>query len=306
MVNHINSSSYEFQINSHSHTVMQLTVTNKSVAESNKATLSGSVLGDPPGLGRLTILLFSNQCPDSDTNNGKKVPLSPSTPYAWVSLLSNILQWLESRRPSPPFHKSRLLLLIRDVLYARQQASFLLLLTPSEQKRDENWKWLDIFSRIAALGRSHGEQLSSTSADHSFVTNQHSSDFDNKSEGSVTRRLSTNVNTPIRRKSISAQSLQHSFALAAAPPTQSKTSEDLIKRRASMTATPAATSRATRKSVTLTNIFNQPQFSLAAEPPPPPQSNGYVEDFTRSEACLHPIPILNAITHGCEHIISSE
>eukprot|EP01036_Dinobryon_divergens_P024174 gene24174-32599_t len=283
VVNHINSSSYEFQINSHSHTVMQLTVTNKSVAESNKATHSGSVLGDPPGLGRLTFLLFSNQYPDSDNNNGKKIPLSPSTPYAWVSLLSNILQWLESRRPSPPFHKSRLLLLIRDVLYARQQASFLLLLSPSEQKRDENWKWLDIFSRIAALGRSHSEQLSSTSADHSFVTNQHSSDFDNKSEGSVTRRLSTNVNTPIRRKSISAQSLQHSFALAAAPPTQSKTSEDLIKRRASMAATPAATSRATRKSVTLSNIFNQPQFSLTAEPPPPPQSNGYVEDFTRSE-----------------------
>jgi hypothetical protein len=292
VVNHINSTSNEFHINSHSHTVMQLTVTNKSATESSKSVLASSTLGDPPGLGRLTFLLFSDQYPDSDTSPGKKIPLTSSPPYAWVPLLSNILQWLESRRPSPPFHKSRLLLLIRDVFYARQQASFLLLLSPSEQKRDENCRWLDIFSRIVALGRSHSEQLSSTSGDNSFAANQHFADLDNRSESSVTRRLSTNINTPIRRKSISAQSLQHSFA-SAAPAAQNKA--DDLKRRGSMNSivfTPAPTSRAARKSITLTHIVNPAHNSLVVEPPPPPrlhgdnQTNGYVEDFSRSEACL--------------------
>jgi hypothetical protein len=134
---------------------MQLTVTNRNLTESlssasgiKSRSASMSLIGDPPGVGRLSFLILSHLHSDSKPSQSA----SPQ-PFSWVSQLQFIIQWLESRRPSPPFHKSRLLLLLRDVLYGRQLASILIFLQPSSERMAVNAQWLALLSRIIALGR---------------------------------------------------------------------------------------------------------------------------------------------------------
>lgn len=136
------------------HTVMQLTVVNKGVQDSQVRNSADSVSsristnpGDQPGTGRLTFVLLSNIAPIVSTAGKLSYPISPH--YPWVEQTYLIVQWLESKRASPPFHKSRILLLLRDVLCRKQSASIVLMLQPNLEQHAINREWLQLVSRIA-------------------------------------------------------------------------------------------------------------------------------------------------------------
>eukprot|EP00981_Chlorochromonas_danica_P006471 scaffold1402_cov204-Ochromonas_danica.AAC.2 len=137
------------------HTIMQLIVKNPKI---NKG-------GEEPGLGRLTFLLMGSMSPSSSSTTTTTSSSSPTTSarvYPWVEQCQTIAQWVTSQRPSPPFHKSRLLLLLRDALLKRQRVVYTLLLLPSRELHDANLHWLYLFHLLAGYTVSE-ESLPSSS-----------------------------------------------------------------------------------------------------------------------------------------------
>lgn len=100
-----------------------------------------TVLGDPPGLGRLTFVMLGGLSPSTAGS-------SVSGFYPWVDQVHTLAGWLAARRPSPPFHKSRLLLLLRDAFLHKQSLSSLLLLSPVQEDHAINTQWLRIMQAI--------------------------------------------------------------------------------------------------------------------------------------------------------------
>ena len=266
---------------------MQLTVNGNSSTENGKSASSIGT-GDAQGVGRLTFLLMSDLQPEEESSQGKKAQ-PPAPQFAWVPLLSNILQWLASRRPSPPFHKSRLLLLIRDVLYCRQQASIFLLLQPSQKRKEENRQWLEIFRQITSLGRSSGSD-SAGDASQSLHSNSNSEPTSGKKSLAVSTPIrrrtiataATNVQKALQSKSTDSLPLSHSHS------NLNSSSSSAVKRRsnsfiASLTPGAAGGANSASQSVrktTLGNIFSQVENQNA-------DGEGYMEDFRRSEVIIY-------------------
>jgi CRISPR/Cas system-associated protein endoribonuclease Cas2 len=150
-----------------SHTIMQLSVVNKLASQQQQQPLSpGSLQEEQPATGKITFLLLSNLSPadqqylasnsnvnnnnPNNTNNPSANPaLSSPQWFPWVEQLFSILQWLESRRASPPFHKSRLLLILREVLLRRQRASLMLIVHPSADQHVVNIQWQKLFAFLS-------------------------------------------------------------------------------------------------------------------------------------------------------------
>lgn len=132
------------------HTVMQLTI-NKNNNKPNKNAI------DPQGMGRVTFLILSNLSTSLNIIQ-KDLELKPkisivkdneiNSNYPWVDQISVIMQWLNSRKASPPFHKSRLLLLLRDVLCGRQLGTLNLLISPTDEW-DIIREWLFLFNNLS-------------------------------------------------------------------------------------------------------------------------------------------------------------
>ena len=121
------------------HTVLQLTVSPTAKNNNKKAAVTNN---DKPQ-GRLSILLLSNVFTSTTPSPNSRVT------YPWVDQISNISQWLISKRASPPFHKSRLLLLIRDILCKRFPATLTLMITPnSEDDITAINQWLKVFGDL--------------------------------------------------------------------------------------------------------------------------------------------------------------
>lgn len=146
------------------HTVMQFTVTTHRSAQKINKTNSG----DPPGLGRFSFLILSNLMPPS---RRKSPEGRPPTLYPWVDHVSSITEWLGSRRPSPPFHKSRLLLFLRDILCGRQIATLNLLVSPT---KDEDLfsinGWLNIIQQLSNKDHLVPPQISSSPSGNATST----------------------------------------------------------------------------------------------------------------------------------------
>ncbi|KAJ1422553.1 hypothetical protein B484DRAFT_420893 [Ochromonadaceae sp. CCMP2298] len=147
------------------HTVMQLTVTDnrKTAPDTPRTHTAVGALSDGPGVGRITFVLLSNLSPQAAAGSRSSSPMkspsmkSPSTPspptksgnYAWVDHCRQVIQWLESKRASTPFHKSRLLLLLKDVLLRRQKASLLLMVQPSLEQHANNLEWMRLVAQMS-------------------------------------------------------------------------------------------------------------------------------------------------------------
>jgi hypothetical protein len=152
-----------------SHTIMQLSVVNKLASQQQQPLSPGSLQEEQPATGKITFLLLSNLSPgdqqylapnssinnnnnnnQNNTNNPSVNPaLSSPQWFPWVEQLFSILQWLESRRASPPFHKSRLLLILREVLLRRQRASLMLIVHPSADQHVINIQWQKLFAFLS-------------------------------------------------------------------------------------------------------------------------------------------------------------
>jgi hypothetical protein len=147
-----------------SHTIFQLTVAPNTTNYKNRHTGGKSqIVEDTPGLGRLTIVLLSNissTLPSIITTPQTKETTIHNENFPWVTQLTDILRWIESKRPSPPFHKSRILLLLRDALCNRMQCTISLLMSPIIDALAENFIWLQIISHINNLSNTNSKILS--------------------------------------------------------------------------------------------------------------------------------------------------
>lgn len=154
------------------HTVMQLIINHPGKARQQHSTSfsslkgametgSGSSAEENFGAGRLTFLCLGALSPTHGPHFMHKSSLANSvsthmndesileedqkTQYPWANQLLEILSWLESRRAAPPFHRSRLLLLLREVLMRRQHSALMLLMQPTAQAHAVNKQWLQLF-----------------------------------------------------------------------------------------------------------------------------------------------------------------
>lgn len=137
------------------HLVMQLTVTNNQepVREPSPGkNKTPSVGGDSPGVGRITFLMLSGFSPIENPGSTVKPRVKPHGFFPWVEQAQVVLQFLGLRRSSPPFHKSRVLLLLKDVLLQRQSASFVLMLKRGSTQHGSNLHWLQLFTRMLHTG----------------------------------------------------------------------------------------------------------------------------------------------------------
>lgn len=161
------------------HTVMQLIVNNPGKARQHKPpAVAGGATGQSAatadaqfGAGRVTFVCLgamsaqhgqllppksslAQSADGSDVGGAHSPAPSTSSPwdeeeakddhrrYAWPTQVQEILTWLDHRRAAPPFHRSRLLLLLREVFMRRQHAAMMLLLQPSANAHAVNRQWL--------------------------------------------------------------------------------------------------------------------------------------------------------------------
>ena len=143
------------------HTIMQLTVTNQEKAAQTKrsaekqAHSAVGTVADNPGVGRITFVLLSNLSPAQQTTRPTGSRSSTPAPgrqpyYPWVTHTDTVMKWLESRHASTPFHKSRLLLFLKDVLLRRQKAALVLMLQPSTEQHASNLDWMRLAAQLSA------------------------------------------------------------------------------------------------------------------------------------------------------------
>ena len=131
------------------HTIFQLTVSpNENFIDEKKSKMKD----DAVNVGRLTFVLLSNVCsPSSSPSEGSSLHLEL---YSWVKNLEDILKWIDNKRPSPPFHKSRALLFLRDALCTRMTCGITLFLQPTVEALSENAIWLELLSHISSTNAS--------------------------------------------------------------------------------------------------------------------------------------------------------
>lgn len=141
------------------------------------------------------------------------VTLSP-----WAESIHNIITWLESKRVSPPFHKSRLLLILKDVLCGRQSASLLLFVQPTAQQHDINFEWMRLIARISRDTNNDNAADNFATADNSPTKANHHLHSDQLSLSQApTVNLQSNNNTGAVGKHSSQ--FNRSMAAAADGPT---------------------------------------------------------------------------------------
>lgn len=114
------------------HTVLQLTFNN---TKNNK----NHSLQDQATHGRLSFIVLSDLVKPNPVNSTSKIQYN-----SWIEQLSTTIGYLIDRRPSPPFHKSRLLLLLRDVISGRQYGTYTLLLHADASSSSIVSKWIEV------------------------------------------------------------------------------------------------------------------------------------------------------------------
>lgn len=169
------------------HTVCQLTFSDllKKKPSFRKDFVAMGSISDMLDVGRITFIQLSDMVSAGPLpHQAANAPLSPKRPkvgrsktepedvvtkggyYPWIEHTKTVVQWLESKRASTPFHKSRLMLLLKDVMLRRQKAALLLMLQPSLDQHQANLDWLRLVSLLSRTGPSGGSvgPTSSTAA----------------------------------------------------------------------------------------------------------------------------------------------
>jgi len=186
------------------HTVMQLTI--NRTGQSNNPPVSSytaTTVTDVPGLGRITFLLLSHLHP---SNGGLSSAPVAAVCYPWVELMRMVLNVLQVHGSTPVFHKSRLLLLMKDVLLRRQNAAAILMLLPSMDQRKTNNDWLRLFGQLNAMKTLNSSLItdltclseSTMKSNNSNHPNSHTA-LQTPSSRSATPTVSRSIATPFNR-----------------------------------------------------------------------------------------------------------
>ena len=149
------------------HSVFQLTCTDHRLQQQGSKRLSGSApkkdfvamgaLADKASVGRITVIKLSalSAKPLGGPPESASLLASMSAPalplYPWVKHLRTVMLWLEHKQSSTPFHKSRLVLLLKDLLVRRQRGAVTLCLQPSQAQHHTNLEWLRLFAPLTQL-----------------------------------------------------------------------------------------------------------------------------------------------------------
>lgn len=130
IINHVLQVYGEGDNMTNAHSVFQFVYTpanaKKTVAPTGKSIMSSQ--HDPAGVGRLNFIVLSSLTSyDYNTLSLAKIAHHPMAAFEhdWIHKLQHVMEWMHSGRPSPPYHKSRLVLLLRDVLCGRQPCALL-------------------------------------------------------------------------------------------------------------------------------------------------------------------------------------
>lgn len=177
--------------------VSQITTSSARQASKRVNDSKSVIHHDPPGVGRITFILFSGLSSHDDSTMifaaRAHHPLKAYY-YPWVDWVDKTVEWVQSGRASPPYHKCRLMLLLRDIVCGRMSANISLVIKPTPvfkrpqavldvpgsnpprtasavELDDSNLstihKWIHVISSIAAIR--DGSQLNS----NSHVIHQH-------------------------------------------------------------------------------------------------------------------------------------
>lgn len=118
------------------HTVFQLTYSCASGVEATTPALSG----------RISFVIFSDMLLSSASTGSDNLEAST---FPWVQHLLFVMDWIDQKHAAPPFHKSRLLLLLRDLICGRQLGSiFFLTSHPTKTILPKIQQWLQLINRI--------------------------------------------------------------------------------------------------------------------------------------------------------------
>lgn len=145
--------------NGHAHSVFQLTLTQ---VKQGGNTSTSQLIMEERAPSRLTFVQLSGLAPVEITNHDNLT--SSTAVYPWVDQLSDLLVWMNARRPSPPFHKSRILLLLRDAICGRMPCAMYYLLQPTVPAVPDNCLWLQLCFRIRDLVLRRANALPSQNA----------------------------------------------------------------------------------------------------------------------------------------------
>ena len=131
IMNHVLQAYPEGDNLSNGHSILQFIYTPVGTSNKKNATPNSKSLptqSDAAGVGRFSFVVLSSlSAYDYNTLSLAKIANHPLNVYEheWVHKLQQIIEWINSGRPSPPYHKSRLVLLLRDVLCSRQSCVLL-------------------------------------------------------------------------------------------------------------------------------------------------------------------------------------
>jgi hypothetical protein len=154
------------------HSVIQMHLKEKADkpkgASAKKDFVARGALMDKSQVGRLVLVqlgaLFSELDRDPDALFGPDHAAGALAGLAapWVQHLRTVILWLQQRQVSPPFHRSRLVLLLKDLLLRRQSGALLLHLnTAAEGARlARSTEWLRLFGQLISLTASPTPALS--------------------------------------------------------------------------------------------------------------------------------------------------
>lgn len=130
IVNHVLQVYAEADNMTNAHSVFQFVYTpantKKAAAPASKSIMTSQ--HDAAGVGRLNFIVMSSLTAyDYNTLSLAKIAHHPMAAFEhdWILKLQHVMEWIASGRPSPPYHKSRLVLLLRDVLCGRQPCALL-------------------------------------------------------------------------------------------------------------------------------------------------------------------------------------
>jgi hypothetical protein len=136
----------------------------KKAAGAKKNFVAMGALTDRAAVGRVTLIQLGALVPQpavhSDEHGAQPSPKkgdvhahdsAVTTLHPWVHHLKTVMTLLENRQASTPFHRCRLVLLLKDILLRRQSGAVVLSLQQAGSGHSTDTEWLQLFAQLNRL-----------------------------------------------------------------------------------------------------------------------------------------------------------
>jgi hypothetical protein len=134
----------------------------KKAPGAKKDFVAMGALADRAAVGRVTFIQLGALLPQPAAHSDEHgAPPSPkkgdvhdsaaTTLHPWVHHLKTVMTLLENRQASTPFHRCRLVLLLKDILLRRQSGAVVLSLQQAGGVHSTDTEWLQLFAQLTRL-----------------------------------------------------------------------------------------------------------------------------------------------------------